>query len=150
MASHVCHWHAVFRVTMMPCGIIFDLTSGGHSASGAQIRTPSGARRGHDCAQTGKLAGLPFVPHPHQLRHAYGYYLASCGHDTRAIQNSIWDIRTFSIRCDTLRWHRTDLKASGMIKLCRFSNGIGEKSYTKPSSLLDTDCTFAPIHVVSS
>jgi len=86
----------------------------------------------------------PLCPHPHQLRHAYGYYLAPCEHNTRAIQDSIWDIRTFSIRCDTPRWHRTDLKASGMIKLCRFSNGIGEKSYTKPSSSFDTDCTFAP------
>jgi type 1 fimbriae regulatory protein FimE len=38
-------------------------------------------------ARTGKLAGLLFVPHPHQLRHACGYYLASHGHDTRAIQD---------------------------------------------------------------
>jgi type 1 fimbriae regulatory protein FimE len=38
-------------------------------------------------ARMGKVAGLPFVPHPHQLRHACGYYLASQGHDTRAIQD---------------------------------------------------------------
>jgi len=38
-------------------------------------------------ARTGQVAGLPFVPHPHQLRHACGYYLASQGHDTRAIQD---------------------------------------------------------------
>jgi type 1 fimbriae regulatory protein FimE len=38
-------------------------------------------------ARVGKVAGLPFVPHPHQLRHACGYYLASHGHDTRAIQD---------------------------------------------------------------
>ena len=38
-------------------------------------------------ARTGQLAGLAFVPHPHQLRHACGYYLASRGHDTRAIQD---------------------------------------------------------------
>src|SRR5712691_11276147 len=38
-------------------------------------------------ARAGKLAGLPFMPHPHQLRHACGYYLASHGHDTRAIQD---------------------------------------------------------------
>jgi type 1 fimbriae regulatory protein FimE len=38
-------------------------------------------------ARTGKGAGLPFIPHPHQLRHACGYYLASQGHDTRAIQD---------------------------------------------------------------
>src|SRR6266700_8026489 len=33
-------------------------------------------------ARAGQVAGLPFVPHPHQLRHACGYYLASRGHDT--------------------------------------------------------------------
>jgi integrase len=38
-------------------------------------------------ARTGQVAALPFVPHPHQLRHACGYYLASQGHDTRAIQD---------------------------------------------------------------
>jgi integrase len=38
-------------------------------------------------ARTGQVAGLPFVPHPHQLRHACGYYLASHGQDTRAIQD---------------------------------------------------------------
>jgi integrase len=38
-------------------------------------------------ARAGKLAGLPFVPHPYRLRHACGYYLASRGHDTRAIQD---------------------------------------------------------------
>jgi integrase len=38
-------------------------------------------------ARAGQAAGLPFVPHPHQLRHACGYYLASRGHDTRAIQD---------------------------------------------------------------
>ncbi len=27
-------------------------------------------------ARAGKVAGLPFVPHPHQLRHACGYYFA--------------------------------------------------------------------------
>ena len=37
-------------------------------------------------ARAGQAAGLPFVPHPHQLRHACGYYLASHGHDTRSIQ----------------------------------------------------------------
>ena len=38
-------------------------------------------------ARTGQLAGLSFVPHPHQLRHACGYSLAAHGHDTRAIQD---------------------------------------------------------------
>jgi integrase len=38
-------------------------------------------------ARVGRLAELPFVPYPHQLRHACGYYLASKGHDTRAIQD---------------------------------------------------------------
>ena len=38
-------------------------------------------------ARVGRLAALPFVPYPHQLRHACGYYLAAKGHDTRAIQD---------------------------------------------------------------
>jgi type 1 fimbriae regulatory protein FimE len=38
-------------------------------------------------ARTGKAAGLAFVPHPQPLRHACGYYRASQGHDTRAIQD---------------------------------------------------------------
>jgi type 1 fimbriae regulatory protein FimB/type 1 fimbriae regulatory protein FimE len=37
-------------------------------------------------ARAGELAGLPFPVHPHMLRHATGYYLASSGQDTRAIQ----------------------------------------------------------------
>jgi type 1 fimbriae regulatory protein FimB/type 1 fimbriae regulatory protein FimE len=36
--------------------------------------------------RAGVLAGLPFSVHPHMLRHACGFYLASSGHDTRAIQ----------------------------------------------------------------
>jgi hypothetical protein len=69
-------------------------------------------------ARTGQVAGLPFVPHPHQLRHACGYYLASQGHDTRGPFRIIWGIRTFSIPCATPPWRPTDLNASGMIKLC--------------------------------
>jgi len=38
-------------------------------------------------ARAGELAGIPFPTHPHQLRHGCGYYLASKGHDTRAIQD---------------------------------------------------------------
>lgn len=34
----------------------------------------------------GQIAELPFPVHPHMLRHACGYYLASNGQDTRAIQ----------------------------------------------------------------
>lgn len=34
----------------------------------------------------GKKADFDFPVHPHQLRHACGYYLALNGHDTRAIQ----------------------------------------------------------------
>ena len=41
----------------------------------------------HIIARAGELAGLPFQVHPHQLRHACGYYLAASGHDTRAIQD---------------------------------------------------------------
>jgi type 1 fimbriae regulatory protein FimB/type 1 fimbriae regulatory protein FimE len=41
----------------------------------------------HIVARAGELAGIPLMVHPHQLRHACGYYLASLGHDTRAIQD---------------------------------------------------------------
>ena len=41
----------------------------------------------HIVARAGKLAGIPFSVHPHQLRHACGYYLANSGQDTRAIQD---------------------------------------------------------------
>jgi type 1 fimbriae regulatory protein FimB/type 1 fimbriae regulatory protein FimE len=34
-------------------------------------------------ARAGEIADIPFPVHPHQLRHACGYYLASKGHDTR-------------------------------------------------------------------
>jgi len=37
-------------------------------------------------ARAGADAGIGFPVHPHMLRHACGYYLASKGHDTRAIQ----------------------------------------------------------------
>ncbi len=40
----------------------------------------------HIIARSGRLAHIPFPVHPHQLRHACGYYLAAQGHDTRAIQ----------------------------------------------------------------
>lgn len=36
--------------------------------------------------RAGELAGIEFPVHPHMLRHATGYYLASKGQDTRAIQ----------------------------------------------------------------
>jgi integrase len=38
-------------------------------------------------ALAGKAAGLPFKAHPHQLRHACGFYLAEQGTDTRLIQD---------------------------------------------------------------
>lgn len=41
----------------------------------------------HIIARAGELAGLPRRIHPHQLRHACGYYLATSGEDTRAIQD---------------------------------------------------------------
>lgn len=41
----------------------------------------------HLIARAGELAKIPFRVHPHQLRHACGYYLAAQGHDTRAIQD---------------------------------------------------------------
>lgn len=36
--------------------------------------------------RAGKKANLPLSVHPHMLRHACGFYLASKGYDTRAIQ----------------------------------------------------------------
>ncbi len=41
----------------------------------------------HIVARAGLLANICEPVHPHQLRHACGYYLASVGHDTRAIQD---------------------------------------------------------------
>jgi site-specific recombinase XerD len=38
-------------------------------------------------ARASVVANFPFQVHPHQLRHACGYYLAAKGHDTRAIQD---------------------------------------------------------------
>ena len=40
----------------------------------------------HVVAATGEAAGIDFPVHPHQLRHACGYFLANNGQDTRAIQ----------------------------------------------------------------
>lgn len=40
----------------------------------------------HIIARAGELAEFPFPVHPHMLRHATGYYLATNGQDTRAIQ----------------------------------------------------------------
>jgi type 1 fimbriae regulatory protein FimB/type 1 fimbriae regulatory protein FimE len=37
-------------------------------------------------SRAGRLAGIPFLVHPHMLRHACGYKLANDGQDTRAIQ----------------------------------------------------------------
>lgn len=41
----------------------------------------------HIIARAGERALIIEPVHPHQLRHACGYYLASLGHDTRAIQD---------------------------------------------------------------
>ena len=41
----------------------------------------------HIVHQAGLLAGFDFPVHAHLLRHACGYYLASQGHDTSAIQD---------------------------------------------------------------
>ena len=37
--------------------------------------------------RAGELAGFDFPVHPHMMRHACGYYLASKGYDTRLIQD---------------------------------------------------------------
>jgi len=41
----------------------------------------------HIIHQIGENAGFEFTIHPHMLRHSTGFYLASRGHDTRAIQS---------------------------------------------------------------
>jgi type 1 fimbriae regulatory protein FimB/type 1 fimbriae regulatory protein FimE len=41
----------------------------------------------HLIQRLGKAARMPFQLHPHMLRHACGYKLASDGHDTRALQH---------------------------------------------------------------
>ena len=41
----------------------------------------------HIVARAGRVAGIPGKVHPHQLRHSCGYYLATSGQDTRAIQD---------------------------------------------------------------
>jgi integrase len=41
----------------------------------------------HLIQRLGKAAGMPFVIHPHMLRHACGFALANAGHDTRALQH---------------------------------------------------------------
>jgi site-specific recombinase XerD len=41
----------------------------------------------HIVARAGFLAGIEGRVHPHQLRHACGYYLATNGQDTSAIQD---------------------------------------------------------------
>jgi type 1 fimbriae regulatory protein FimB/type 1 fimbriae regulatory protein FimE len=43
-------------------------------------------RKSYIISRAGTLAGLALSVHPHMLRHACGFYLASKGHDTRAIQ----------------------------------------------------------------
>ncbi|MBW4458632.1 MAG: tyrosine-type recombinase/integrase [Nodosilinea sp. WJT8-NPBG4] len=53
----------------------------------SERKGPLTERSVHNIIQrAGQEAALPFPVHPHQLRHACGYYLASKGHDTRAIQ----------------------------------------------------------------
>ena len=47
--------------------------------------TPSNVRKIVFAA--GQRAGFHYPLHPHQLRHACGYYLASRGFDTRLIQD---------------------------------------------------------------
>jgi len=43
--------------------------------------------------RAGEAAGLPLSIHPHMLRHSCGYYLASKGIDTRAIQHYLGHAR---------------------------------------------------------
>ena len=40
----------------------------------------------HLIQRLGSRAGMPFLVHPHMLRHGCGYALANAGHDTRSLQ----------------------------------------------------------------
>ena len=54
----------------------------------SERKTPLSTRSvRHIVARAGRLAGIEGRVHPHQLRHACGYYLATNGQDTRAIQD---------------------------------------------------------------
>jgi type 1 fimbriae regulatory protein FimB/type 1 fimbriae regulatory protein FimE len=52
-------------------------------------------------ARAGVEAGIKFPVHPHMLRHAKGYQLASKGVDTRAIHRLISDTKISSTRLST-------------------------------------------------
>lgn len=55
------------------------------------------------CKRAGKVAGLAFQVHPHQLRHAAGFALAEAGTDTRLIQDFLGhrDIKNTVIYTET-------------------------------------------------
>ncbi|TWH61603.1 tyrosine-type recombinase/integrase [Dulcicalothrix desertica] len=50
-----------------------------------EVLTPAAVQR--LLSRLGKLAGLTIKVHPHQLRHACGYYLVNAGYSTRTIQD---------------------------------------------------------------
>lgn len=68
-----------------------DLAAGRYSYTylfGSERQGPvSAATARKMIARAGERAGLPFPVHPHMLRHATGYFLASKGFDLRAIQH---------------------------------------------------------------
>lgn len=68
------------------------LQRGTGAVSGAVFQSERGGAISTDTVRVvvrraGELAGLPFIAHPHMLRHGCGYYLANKGNDTRAIQD---------------------------------------------------------------
>lgn len=69
--------HTLRRQSQVNSPFIFNSERGG----------PLSTRTVRDIvAAAGEKAEIQFPVHPHQLRHACGYYLALNGHDTRAIQ----------------------------------------------------------------
>lgn len=50
--------------------------------------------------RAGQLASIPFPVHPHMLRHACGFYLASKGMIPEQFKLTL-DTRTFNTRCAT-------------------------------------------------
>ena len=80
------------------------------SERGAPFTTAGFARM---VERAGAEANLGFKVHPHMLRHACGFALASKGHDTRALPTSA--IRIFSTPCATRSCRRHGSGTSGAV-----------------------------------
>jgi integrase len=61
----------------------------------------------------GVWAKMPFPIHPHMLRHACGYALATAGHDTRALQAWLGH-KNIQHTSGTLNWRRIGSRTSSV------------------------------------